>query len=93
MDGVKPAHLPLPASTRRANLLLRGTGLRDSRGRILYIGQCRVRIFGEAKPCYQMDEALPGLKDLMWEGWAGGAFGEVVEEGCIAIGDPAQWTD
>lgn len=81
----------LPASVRRANLLVRGMDLRESRGRILRIGACRVRIFGETKPCTHMDRAAPGLKDAMWAAWKGGAFGEILDDGRIAVGDPVEW--
>jgi len=81
----------LPAAARRANLLIRGTDLRDSRGRILRIGACRVRIFGETKPCEQIDDALPGLKDAMWARWKGGAFGEVLDDGQIFVVDVVEW--
>ncbi|HET9766951.1 MAG TPA: MOSC domain-containing protein [Thermoanaerobaculia bacterium] len=81
----------LPSSTRRANLVLRGLPLRDSRGRELRIGDCVLRIKGETKPCERMEEAQAGLRALMFPDWRGGAFAEVVVGGRICVGDPAAW--
>jgi len=80
----------LDPSTRRANLLVSGIALDHSRGRVLRVGACRVRIYGETTPCNNMEEALPGLQDAL-ENWGGGAFGEVLDDGSIAIGDPVSW--
>lgn len=80
-------------SSRRANLMLRGMRLQDSRGRVLRIGGCRVRIGGHLAPCYVMDEVIPGLQAAMRPDWGGGAFAEVLDDGEIHVGDPVHWLD
>lgn len=80
-------------SQRRANILLSGISLRESRGRILRLGDCRLKIRGETKPCNRMDEAFQGLREALWPDWGGGAYAEVLDDGHIRVGSPAAWTD
>jgi MOSC domain-containing protein YiiM len=83
----------LDPSFRRANILVRGVDLSESRGRILAVGDCRIRIDGETKPCALMDEYLLGLRSALHERWGGGAWGAVLSGGRIALGDPVGWVD
>jgi MOSC domain-containing protein YiiM len=78
---------------RRANLLVSDIDFQDAHGRILKIGGVRIRIYGETRPCEQMEAAVPGLKSAMSVPWGGGAFGEVLDDGEIAVGDGVELTD
>lgn len=78
-------------SARRADLMVSGVDLELSRGRLLNVGECVIRIGGEVRPCERMDEAFPGLRDVMTPRWGGGAWGDVLRGGPIAVGDPVSW--
>jgi MOSC domain-containing protein YiiM len=81
------------ARIRRANLLVSDIDFSEARGRILKIGEVRIRIYGETRPCEQMENAVPGLKDVMSVAWGGGAFGEILDDGEITVGDQVELSD
>ena len=88
MDALGAALNP---SVRRANLLVRGCDLTNSRGRVPRIGSVRLEIAGETKPCHQMDEVLPGLQAVVRPAWGGGAFAIALNDGVLSVNDAAEW--
>ena len=82
-------HTP-DVSVRRANLIVSDIDFDNAHGKILKIGAVRIRIFGETRPCEQMEMAAPGLQAAMKVPFGGGAFGEILEDGEITVGDPVE---
>ena len=80
-------------SARRANVMVRGIDLENARGKLLRLGACLIRVGGEVRPCERMDEAEEGLRNALRPHWRGGAFGEIVEGGTIAVGAPVAFVD
>lgn len=78
---------------RRANILVSGLDLYDTRGRVLRVGQCRLIIGGELTPCERMDEASPGLQAALTPRWRGGVFAQVEEGGVVSVGELVEWVD
>ena len=78
---------------RRANVFTEGIDYRQTRGRVLQLGACRVRVLGETRPCTLMDEMFPGLQRALDPDWRGGAFAEILEGGSLRVGDAVEWGD
>jgi MOSC domain-containing protein YiiM len=77
----------LSPSRRRANLLISGIDLTSTRGKVLAVGPCKLRIEGETRPCYRMDEAFHGLQEALRGDWGGGVYCTIIRGGCIGVGD------
>ena len=76
---------------RRANILLTGVDLENTRGRILSIGETRLAIGGETTPCERMEEGALGLQEALRRNWRAGTFAQVLVGGIIRVGDPVEW--
>lgn len=76
-----------PPIARRANLLVSGIDLANLRGQVLRVGAHRIRVHGETRPCAQMDEVAAGLRASLGAPWAGGVYGEALDDGEIRVGD------
>jgi MOSC domain-containing protein YiiM len=77
-------------TARRANVMLRGVDLENTRGRIVRLGGVEIRIYNETRPCERMDEAQQGLRAALGSRWRGGVYGEIVRGGVIRVGDDAE---
>ena len=84
--GVDPA-------MRRANFMVAGVQLEDTRGRILVVGDLRISIRGETRPCEIMDEARDGLRDALDPHWRGGVHGSVLNDAVVRVGNEVHWED
>ena len=83
-DAVEPV-------MRRANLMVSGIRLEDTRGRTLAVGDLRILISGETRPCGRMDEACQGLRAALASHWGGGVHGSVMNDATITRGDEVRW--
>ncbi len=78
---------------RRANLLVSGIRLESTGDRMLAVGDLRIHIRGETRPCERMEEACEGLRDALEPHWGGGAHGSVMNNTTIAVGDEVRWEE
>lgn len=82
------AELPdVEPSMRRANVMVSGIRLKESRGQTLRLGDVRIRLVGETRPCERMDDQVPGLTAALDPDWNGGAYGVVLDDGVVRIAD------
>ena len=83
----------VPWTARRSNLLVEDMDLPKVSGRIVCIGDVRLRTTIEIDPCSRMDEAAPGLKAALKPDWRGGVGCEVLQGGEISLGDEVVLVD
>ena len=55
------------------------------------MGSALIRIRGETRPCRLMEETHRGLQSALEIDTRGGVYGEVLDDGEIAAGDPVAW--
>ena len=72
---------------RRANFMVSGVRLENTRHHVLTLGGVRVHIQGETRPCERMDAQCPGLTAALDPHWRGGVYGVVLDDGAVGVGD------
>jgi MOSC domain-containing protein YiiM len=77
----------LPWTHRRANLLIEGVDLAAAIGKTLAVGEVRIRIHGETKPCGLMDEQHEGLREALVPSQRGGVHGQLLVGGVVRVGE------
>ncbi len=89
--ATKSLGVDVEPDARRANLLVRGVDLEETKGRVICVADSRIAIRGETLPCERMEEAAPGLKKALKPAWRGGVYGIVLTGGTLALGAPVKW--
>jgi len=84
--GQLPTAAPI---MRRANVMVSGIRLRETRDHILDLGGVRLLLQGETRPCSRMDEQCEGLTAALDPDWNAGAYGIVLDDGVVRVGDAA----
>ncbi|MDH5377137.1 MAG: MOSC domain-containing protein [Gammaproteobacteria bacterium] len=83
----------LPWTARRANLLIDDLDLEQTAGQVIRIGDVELQITQETDPCERMEEAAPGLLNVLDKHWRGGVCCRVIREGEVRLGDEVLLTD
>ena len=86
-DDVRRSLSAAAPHMRRANFMVSGIHLEGSREQVLTLGGVRVLIKGETRPCERMDAQCPGLTAALEPPWRGGAYGIVLDDGPVRVGD------
>lgn len=86
-DVLRALGVDLPWHVRRANVLVSGIDLASTIGGVFRIGDVRIRVRGETKPCGLMDDAHSGLRSALTADFRGGVHAEILGGGTICVGD------
>ena len=76
---------------RRANFIVSGVELEETIGKILQIGELKIKVTGETVPCKLMNEVSDGLRDALKPEWRGGVTGSVINDCLVKKGDSVNW--
>lgn len=80
----------LDPGERRANLVVEGVDLGAAIGKQLTVGEVRIEVVGETKPCQLMDDVAEGLHDALRPECRGGVYGRILEGGPLEPGMPVR---
>lgn len=78
---------PVDPAERRANVLLSGGDGLALVGRTVTLGEVRLEIHGETRPCAVMDKAAAGLMEALRPEGRAGVWGRVLAGGVVRPGD------
>ncbi len=91
-DEIQAALPDVEPYMRRANVMVSGVKLEGTRGHVLALGDVRIQLHGETRPCERMDAQVKGLTAILDPDWRGGVFGVVLDDGQIRVGDEVSIT-
>ena len=89
-DTCRELKSDLPWTLRRANLLVDGIDLAATPGRTIAVGEVRIQVHGETRPCGIMDKQHAGLRAALVPDGRGGVTGEILAGGTIRVGDAVE---
>ena len=92
-DGIQRSLPDAEPIMRRANFMVSGIRLEESRGKTLTVGDVRIELHGMTRPCERMDAQCPGLTAALGPHWRGGAYGVVLDDGEVRVGDAVSLED
>ena len=74
-------------TTRRANIIIEGIDLENTKGDLLKIGNFMLEITGELESCHRMDDQIVGLTEALRPNWRGGVMCKILREGVVNEND------